>query len=243
MRTPQSSPRPSQAGDRSLTSRPLALFLHSAPGTLLYLFALFVTSLVLRTAHHRTALALLRQTSTNLSNMQHRPVQVLLASAFVVENARAVPLIVPFAIIQAPAERWLGTARWALAALLGHIGATVVTFGAVWWFTDGGRTHTRLTHATDVGFSYGLVAVAALLTYRLPRRWAWSYATVLTLSLATAVTFSQSFTQLGHLAAALVGFALWPLTRSPRVKTRELPNPADEARRLLLGNPSESGIT
>src|SRR5712691_9099087 len=170
--SPQSSGGQAQVVERGVLSRQLSLYLHSAPGTVLYLFALFVTSLVLRTAHHHTAAALLRQTSTNLTNMQHRPTQVLLARAFVVDNARAVPLIVPFALIQAPAERWLGTARWALAALLGHVGAPLVTFGAIWWVTDGGRTHPRLPHATDVGFSYGLVAVAALLAYRLPRRWA-----------------------------------------------------------------------
>jgi hypothetical protein len=54
----------------------------------------------------------------------------------------------------------------------------------------------RLMHATDIGVSYFLVGVIAVLSYRIPRPWRWGYLAVL----------------IG--VFAFLGLLCYPLTRS-----------------------------
>ena len=120
----------------------------------------------------------------------------------------------------APAERWLGTGRWLIAFAAGHVGATLLTATGVWLAIRSGIASHRLEDAVDVGVSYGFAAVAALFTYRLPGRWRWLWAAGLLSYVAAGILLDGSFTSFGHATAVLIGFALYPLTRSTGVQDR-----------------------
>jgi len=192
--------------------------LRAAPATCFYLFALLVTSATLASARPLVRSELLRELSTNLSNLQHYPVRVLVLSAFWIDTVRVAPVLILFALISVPLEDWLGTKRWLAVFVLGHVGATLITALGVYVWTDNGAHDRHLLHTVDVGVSYGLYAIAAVLIYRLPPRWRIPYGLLLVVSLAVATFFDATFTDVGHLCAIAIGFACYPLTRDrPRV--------------------------
>jgi len=196
-------------------ARTISRYLHSVPGTAIYLCTLAVTTLTISLANSRLADHLLRQQSTNLTNLLHRPLGVLVSSAFWLQGGSLIGLVLGFALVLAPAERWLGTARWLAVFVAGHVGATLVTAAGIWVVTHGGHTNPALVNDIDVGVSYGFYAVAAVLVYRLPRRWRLPVA----LFLVGRLTFSAwggDFTDIGHLCAAVIGFACYPITRERR---------------------------
>jgi len=187
--------------------------LRAAPATCFYVFALLVTSATLAAASPAVRSELLHELSTNLTNLEHFPVRVIVLSAFWIDTVREAPVLIVFALVSVPVEDWLGTARWLIVFLSGHIGATLVTALGVYLWTDNGAHHQHLLHTVDVGVSYGLYAIAAILIYRLPRRWRIPYALLLILSLSLATFFEATFTDIGHLCAVGIGFACYPLTR------------------------------
>lgn len=118
-----------------------------------------------------------------------------------------------FTIVLAPAERWLGTARWALVFAAGHVGATLLTAGGLWAAIKLDAVDESVSRSADVGVSYGFLAVAAVLIYRLPRRLRFPYAAVLGGYLVIALFTRGTFTDGGHPLAVLIGFACYPLAR------------------------------
>jgi len=82
---------------------------------------------------------------------------------------------------------------------------------------------------SDVGVSYGFFAVAAVLTYRIPRPWRWVWAGTLIGYLSVTAAVEATFTEYGHLCAIGIGFGLYPLTRAP------------ERRRLARAGRASSG--
>lgn len=193
--------------------RIIGRYFHTAPATTLYLFSLFVTSLVVSTSSTRLVSRLLREESTNLFNMGHHPGKVLLVSAFLIERGSVVPWLVGFALVLAPAERWLGSARWLVVFAVGHVGATLITLAGIWHITHGGRTDMALVHSIDVGISYGFYAVAAALCYRFPQKWRFLYAGALLTDSAIVAIATREFTDAGHLCAVLLGLVAWPVVR------------------------------
>ena len=207
--------------------RSLSRYLHSAPGTTIYLSVLIVTSLVVWTADPRLANRLLHAQSTNLHNMLHHPVSVLVLSAFWIEGGRLLPWVVPFALVMAPVERWIGTTRWLAVFAAGHIGATLVTVLGIWLVTRGGVTDSALVDTVDVGVSYGFYAVAAVLTPLLPGWWRWIVPTVVVGGLAVLAAEQHTFTDFGHLAAVAIGFGCRPIVLRRRA--------SGDVRALLTG--------
>lgn len=199
----------------------ISRYFHTAPATTLYLFSLAVTSLVVRTSSTRLVNRLLRQESTNLFNMGHHPGKVLLVSAFLIESGSVLPWLIGFALVLAPAERWLGSIRWLLLFAAGHIGATLLTLLGIWHITHGGRTDLALVHSVDVGVSYGFYAVAAALSYRFPLRWRLIFTAALLTNLAIVAATTREFTDVGHLCAVLIGLAAYPLVRARMYPTEE----------------------
>jgi len=89
------------------------------------------------------------------------------------------------------------------------LGATALTVAAIGVGVDRGLLPHSLAYALDVGPSYGLVALAAVLATRLPaRRTRRAAIAALLFGLATAVIIGGDFTDAGHLIAALIGLAL-----------------------------------
>jgi hypothetical protein len=212
----------------------LKLYALSAPGTVAYFLSLLVTTVVLRSSSPGVAHRLLVEQSTNLHNLHAYPLQVLFTSAFWLDSGQLWPVLLPFVVFLAPLERWLGTARWAGVFALGHVGATLVTAVMLWFDTDYGRSNPELLRAVDVGISYGCYAVAGALTYRLPRRWRPWYAGALVAFFVARLLLSQTFTDVGHVNALLIGFGCYLLVR------RHMPAPGaagtrEDLRLLLVG--------
>lgn len=148
--------------------------------------------------------------STNLYNMGHRPLRVLISSAFWLEDSDSFwTAIGQLLIVSAPAERRLGSRRFALVAAAGHVGATLVTTAGIAVALSRGMLPHGIARTTDVGVSYALYAVAAACIRGAGRRRPL-LAAMLTGYLLALVVWRGTFTDVGHLAAAIIGVALCP---------------------------------
>lgn len=154
-----------------------------------------------------------QDSSTNLVNLRRHPPFVLLVSAFVEPSGWDLWVVVPLVWAFGVLQRWLGRAAVLITATLGHVGVTVF----VATFLTAGIVHGRVSlseaTATDVGVSYALVTVLGLISARLSRRLVRGYVVLLTLGLIAAVVLGRSFTDLGHLAAWVLGLGLAHLVR------------------------------
>jgi hypothetical protein len=181
------------------------------PATFVYLFTLLVTSSVVSAAGERLADPLLRSQSTNLANLRHHPIHVLFTSAFWLDSGiRPLMLVVPFAVVLAPAERWLGSRRATLVFWLGHVGATAATALLISFELRHGWASQALTHSVDVGFSYGFAAIAGILAYRVPARWRSRYVVGGFVLLGIGVAAGATYSDVGHLMAWTIGLACRP---------------------------------
>jgi len=181
-----------------------------APATAVYLLVLGATTLALATSSDRTVLHLLLGASTNLRNMTTHPLRVLVASAFWVEStAWFWPMAVLVIAVMGVSEWVLGLRRTLVAFAVGHVGATLLTVGAVGIGVDAGLLPRHLAYALDVGPSYGLAALGGVLVTRLSQPWLrWIGASGLLGGLALALVVDGDFTDAGHLLAASIGLLL-----------------------------------
>lgn len=198
-------------------------YVASAPATFIYLAILAVTSWVLIGMPAPLRAMYITAQSTNLQHLMDTPLRVLVRSAFFVTNTELLAWIVLFAMLLAPAERWLGSARTIAAFGIGHVLATGGAALDVWIHIRYLHGPSSLWNVQDTGASYGFAALAALLSYRL-RGWS---RTVLVILLALVVIYGSiegtGFTARGHAIAVLVGLCLYPITRTERVRSRQGP--------------------
>ena len=148
---------------------------------------------------------LVQRASTNLHNLAHGHVGTLLGSALVVD---AGPLYfwLPFlTCLLALAELHLRTIRLVMAFLVGHVGATLVVAAALAAAVKLGWMPISITRASDVGMSYGALAVLGAMTAVIPQRWraAWVGWWVAA-GLASAI-IGGDFTDAGHSVAVVLG--------------------------------------
>ncbi len=194
----------------------LLVDVRSNPATFIYLFTLFVTSAIIGAAGARLSGPLLRSQSTNLTNLRHDPLHVLFTSAFwLSDGLRPIFLVIPFAFVLAPAERWLGTWRWLVVFVTGHVGASLLTAVVIWAELQRNWTPTSLTHTVDVGVSYGFAAVLGVLTYRVPPRWRLLYLGAVLGTIAIGLIRIAAFTDIGHVIALGIGLGCRSLIPQP----------------------------
>ncbi|MGW1844667.1 rhomboid-like protein [Streptomyces sp. NPDC001966] len=189
-------------------------WIRSAPGTYTWLAALFVTTVIVHQMSPDFEEDFLRQRSTNIHELTEDPLRVLFASAFWIDGGRWLPYAVLYTVFHAPAERWLGTLRWLAVALLAHVLASLVSEGVLAWAIRHGHVPWSATNTLDVGVSYALAGVVAVLTYRIPRPWRYVYLFTVLVFYGIPLVAGRSFTDLGHFTAVLIGLACYPLTRS-----------------------------
>jgi len=195
-------------------------YIRASPGTFSYLVVLSITTLVMVSSSNQVVTLLLREHSTNLHELFTSPMRVLVLSAFWAPNYEFLIWAILFALVLAPAERWLGTRRWAAAFAAGHILATLGVAWALWLAIRHGYAAKHLENAIDVGVSYGFASVAAVFSYRLPKRWRWIWVAALVVITMTALLVGRSFTDAGHFLAVVIGFACYPLTRGTEIERR-----------------------
>lgn len=175
---------------------------------LAYAAVLLVLAVALSLQPDRVHDDLVLRSSTNLANLRDRPLTVLLVSAFVLPSASGLWVLPVLVAGYGAAQRWVGRLATVLVALFGHVFATV--FVAV--LLAAGIAHHQLARSIarepDVGASYGLAAVLALLVCRLPPRPRGVLAAGGVVSLVLLVVVSRTFTDLGHLVAWLIGLSM-----------------------------------
>ncbi|MQS17805.1 hypothetical protein F7Q99_37855 [Streptomyces kaniharaensis] len=157
-----------------------------------------------------------RHNSSNVHHMEVGKWYTLFTSGLVVDGVPAWAGIAAVAVVLGLAEwRW-GAVRAGAVFVFGHLGATLLTEGAMWVMLST-RIPGALSHARDVGISYGLVATGACLLALGPvplRRYGLP---ALTLALATAWAVDQELADAGHLIALGLGVLA---SRSPWLRQR-----------------------
>ncbi|WP_405685742.1 rhomboid-like protein [Streptomyces sp. NBC_00057] len=200
--------------------RSVGSWIRSAPGTYIWLTALFFTAVIVHQMSPDFEEDFLRQRSTNIHELSRDPVHVLIASAFWIDGGHWIPYAVLYTAFHAPAERWLGTLRWLAVALAAHVLATLVSEGVLAWAIRHGHVPPAAVNTLDVGVSYALAGVVAVLTYRIPAPWRYVYLFAVLVFYGIPLITGRTFTDLGHFASVLIGLACYPLTRSrPKTKT------------------------
>jgi hypothetical protein len=182
-----------------------------------YAAVVVVVAVALRVVPGMPTEELVLDSSTNLENLRQTPLLVLVASAFVVAPLWGLWILVPLVVVFGAAQRWIGRVATVIGAVLGHVGATLLVAALLAAGINDGRLDPAVERAQDVGVSYGLAAVAGLLAARVPprhRRW---YVLGLLAVCAAPLLLSPTFTDVGHVVAALLGLALAALvTRAAR---------------------------
>lgn len=181
------------------------------PGTLIYLSILLVTFSQQLAVSDRLSAAIVRQSSTNVHLLGNRPLDVLTTSAFWFDDQgfAAVRSIFVFAIVMSLAERAVGTGRWLITVVAGHVGASVLVGVGLWFGIRQQWLNPRLGRAADVGISYALVAAGALLLVSLRGRLRVAVTTAALLSFLAMVGLQPSFTDIGHGLAAAIGLVCY----------------------------------
>ena len=188
-------------------------YVRRAPGTFLWLLALAVTTHVINHMNPAFQDEFLRRRSTNLHELSRRPVRVLIASAFWLDGGGWFGCFLLYNLFHVPAERWLGTWRWLGVVASAHVGATYLSQGVLYWAVRHGTAPADAVDTLDVGVSYALAGVQAVLVYRIAPPWRWYYLAAVLLWYGSALVHGRTLTDVGHLTAALLGLACYPLTR------------------------------
>jgi hypothetical protein len=187
-------------------------YVRSAPGTYVWLVALLGTTILLNQLSPEYRETFLVRRSTNLHELEHRPVRVLIDSAFYIDGSSWWPYLVMYTVFHAQAERWLGTLKWVLVAAIAHVGATYISEGQLYWLINHALAPASARRVLDVGVSYALAGIQAVLVYKLvPRRRAPYAAALLVYYGVPLFSPQRTFTDLGHFSSILLGFACYPL--------------------------------
>jgi hypothetical protein len=189
------------------TLRPIGHFLSRSWLGLAY-GAILITTYFVTTSLSAAQWDSVSQTiSTNMSNMEHHPVMVLIASALVADGS-IVLWTTMTVVLLIVLQRWIG-ARWALLfAFLGNSIPTLITMAsinyglAVGWYDQSIRT------TDDYGVSYVVATLLGMVFWRIPNlAWRAVYLALGIVWLSTMGLFQvpENFTALGHVTGYMIG--------------------------------------
>ncbi|MFJ7910463.1 rhomboid-like protein [Kitasatospora sp. NPDC096204] len=186
--------------------------------TAAYVLLLTVTAAWLASQGHAERARFVRHNSSNVHHLELGKWWTLFTSGLVVDGVPAWAGIAAVAAVLGLAEwRW-GPARAGAVFVFGHLGATLLTEGAMWVMVTA-HIPGALSHARDVGISYGLVATGTCLLALGPRPLRRYGLPALALALATAWALDQQLADAGHLVALGLGVlasrTAWLRTRRP----------------------------
>ena len=188
-------------------------YVRRAPATFVWLAILTVTTYLISRVNPHFRDHFLRQRSTNLHELGRNPVRVLVSSAMWIDGGGLWMYYILYNLFHVPVERMLGTGRWLLVVIAAHVGATYLSEGAVYWEVRHGYLPHSAMFTLDVGVSYALAGAQGVLAYLIARPWSYFYAAALLLYYGYHLVVGNTFTDLGHFSALLIGFACYPLTR------------------------------
>jgi hypothetical protein len=198
-------------------------FVSSAPLTYVWLIVLLITTIIQHSLSRRELHTLLIHQSTNIHELATDPLQVLFTSLFWIDGRYWTPYLLLFTLFVAPAEQWLGEIRWLTVGLTAHVGATYLSEGLLYLAIQHHLAPERLVHARDIGVSYFMVGVIAVLAYRVAPPWRWGYLAVLVTVFTVPLFIHLTFTAVGHFSAIFIGLLFYPMARA---RNAPLINPA-----------------
>ncbi|GGW14696.1 membrane protein [Streptomyces capoamus] len=188
-------------------------YVRKAPGTYVWLGILFVTTVALHHMSPEFVEHFLRRRSTNILELSRNPVRVLVASAMWIGSGHWVPYAFLYTVFHAPAERWLGTARWLAVCVLAHVLASLISEGVLLEAIRRGVVPYTAVNTLDIGVSYALAGVMAVLVYRIAAPWRYAYLLAVLAVFGLPLVTGPTFTDVGHAVAGLIGLACHPLVR------------------------------
>jgi hypothetical protein len=151
--------------------------------------------------------AIVHANSTNVANLLHGRFYTMVTSAVLLEGRRCLPALLALGVVLGIGELAWGGVGMVAVFLYGHIVTTLLVFAGL---VTGLSLH-RLCHAVagaaDVGPSYGAMAVLGtlLVTRAPPHPAGWQLAAAVLA--VTVALLNRTFTDAGHLASLLLGFA------------------------------------
>lgn len=173
--------------------------------TLGYTAALVTVAVALVALGPRAEHRIVHQASTNLQNLGHGRFGTLFDSVFVTDAGPIIVWLPGLVCLLALAELSWHSGRLIVTFVAGHIGATLLVAAGL-----AAAVHLRwlplsVTRASDVGMSYGAIAVLGALTAAIAPRWrpAW-IGWWLALAVVSA-TLGGGFTDVGHAVALVLG--------------------------------------
>jgi hypothetical protein len=192
--------------------------------TVAYAVVLAVIGVTLLALGPNVHSAVVSHLSTNLHNLANVHLATLVASAFVTEGHHHIYFLLPGLVcLLALGELVWRSRRLILAFAVGHLGATLLVAVGVAVAIGSGWLPVSVAHASDVGTSYGDLAVLGALTTVIPPRWrpAW-IGWWLGMGMAMVAASGANFPGVGHLVALMLGMGLsrrfgstarWTVTR------------------------------
>lgn len=201
--------------------------LRRSPLTFIWLAILLATTIIQHSLSPHDLDRVLGARSTNIHHLTSDPLHVLWTSLFWVDGSRWLPYLVMFMVFHVPAERWLGSLRWLIVGLSAHIAATYISEGILAVAIRDGEAKTSMVNTLDVGVSYFLAAITAILTYRIAHPWRWLYLAGVLIVYGYPLFTDLSFTAVGHFTSVLIGLLWYPITVR---RTTSLWNPLDTVR-------------
>ncbi|MGW0943800.1 rhomboid-like protein [Streptomyces sp. NPDC002623] len=199
--------------------RAVGAYVRSAPGTYVWLTILFFTTVALHHMSPEFEQEFLRQRSTNIHELSRHPVRVLVASAMWIDGGHWLPYVALYSVFHAQVERRLGTARWLAVCAAAHVLATLISEGALARAVHDGLAPKSSVNTLDVGVSYALAGVVAVLVYQIRPPWRYAYLAVVLAVYTVPLAVGPTFTDFGHFVAVLIGLGCCPLVRE-RVTVR-----------------------
>ena len=152
--------------------------------------------------------AVVSHLSTNLHNLAHGHFTTLIGSVFVTSDGFMYVWLPGLICLLALAELLWRSGRLILAFGLGHLGATLIVAIGLAAAIRFGWVSISVAHASDVGMSYGAVAVLGALTTAIPARWRWGWIGWWLVVALLAVFGGDGFTNAGHCLALMIGMLL-----------------------------------
>jgi len=185
--------------------------------TLLYAAALAAVAVGVAHLRPQVQQSVMSHVSTNLHNLGEGRIGTLISSAFVNEAGPVYLWLPGLVALLALGELLWESRRLVVAFVVGHVGATLLVAAGIAAAVTAGWVSSSIVDATDVGMSYGAVAVMGSFTSAIPRRWRAGWAGGwLSVAFGSAVLSGGEFTNVGHAVALVLGMAVGARFGTPR---------------------------
>jgi hypothetical protein len=196
------------------------------PVTYSYALLLVLVSALVAELDDKAQARVVLHASTNLHNLLLGHFGTLFSSAFVIGEGTSVALlIIPLLVcLLALAELRFGSWPLVRIFLAGHVGTTLLVAFGLWVAVQAQWLPVSITHAQDVGISYGAMAVIGAFVILLPQRWRATWAISWIAFAVAGVAMGRTFTNVGHLVAVSIGLlaGIWLLRTGRTTRLRSL---------------------